>query len=168
MNENMKNIPGFQGLYAATPEGGIWSNFDKKFLATYDNGFGYIYTSIAGKNYRVNRLIAKTFIPIPEELQGYPLSQLDVGHRDDDRSNNNVHNLYWTTRSENLSTEHYREAQKVKQFTPIKCVETGEVFPSQAAAARWAGIHKYGINNVLKGRQKTAGGYHWERVIEEE
>ena len=45
-----------------------------------------------------------------------------------------------------------RMVYKKKLRTEIRCVETGEIFPSQAAAARWAQIHKYGINNVLMGK----------------
>lgn len=46
---------------------------------------------------------------------------------------------------------------------PVKCVQTGEVFPTakQAAEAK----HISGgpaITNVLKGRKKTTGGYHWQ------
>ena len=91
-----------------------------------------------------------------------------VAHKDDCRSHNWLSNLFWTTQKENLDTDHFREAQKKKLFTQVLCVETGEIFPSQAAAARWAGIHRYGVNNVLMGKQKTAGGYHWQRVVEDD
>jgi DNA-directed RNA polymerase subunit N (RpoN/RPB10) len=51
-----------------------------------------------------------------------------------------------------------------KYIVPVRCVETGKVYKSQAQAARELGIHRYGISNVITGKQKTAGGYHWEIV----
>lgn len=44
----------------------------------------------------------------------------------------------------------------------VRCIETGETYPSAAAAARAHGVTPGMINHVLKGRQATAGGYKWE------
>lgn len=44
----------------------------------------------------------------------------------------------------------------------VRCVETGEIFQSLKQAAICLNVSAHGISNVLKGRQKTAGGYHWE------
>ncbi len=44
------------------------------------------------KNYRVHILVAKAFIPNPDEIT-------DVDHNN--RTNNNIENLRWSTRSEN-------------------------------------------------------------------
>lgn len=92
--------------------------------------------------------------------------KLDVGHKNDIRSDNDMSNLFWCTRAQNLDTDHYREAQKNKQFTKVRCVETGEVFKNMRAAAEAIGKHYYGINLCLLGKQQTCGGYHWERVFE--
>lgn len=160
----MKDIPGWEKEYSITEDGRVWSKLNKKFRAPFDNGHGYLCIDLFSggrkRQYRINRLVAMTYLGKPEEGQNI------VGHKDDNPANNYYLNLFWTTQKENLDTEHFREKQKVKLFTKIRCVETGEIFESQAAAARWAGIHKYGINNVLHGKQKTAGGYHWERVEE--
>lgn len=43
----------------------------------------------------------------------------------------------------------------------VRCVETGEEFNSITEAERKYG---WGIGEVVRGRQLTAGGYHWERV----
>lgn len=43
----------------------------------------------------------------------------------------------------------------------VRCVETGEEFNSITEAER---KYCYGVRDVIKGRQLTAGGYHWERV----
>lgn len=44
----------------------------------------------------------------------------------------------------------------------VLCVETGDVYPSAASAARHHNLTPGMINHVLKGRQATAGGYRWE------
>lgn len=41
----------------------------------------------------------------------------------------------------------------------VICIETGEIFESITAASEWAGKD---IHEVLRGRNKTAGGYHWQ------
>lgn len=79
--------------------------------------------------------------------------KIDVGHKNDKRDDNRVENLYWCTRKENLDTDHYREAAKNRIRSKVRCVETGEIFASQAEAARWVGKNKYGINLVLNGKQ---------------
>ena len=43
----------------------------------------------------------------------------------------------------------------------VRCVETGEVFPSVKQAAISLKMSAASISSVLIGRQRTAGGYHW-------
>ena len=164
--QEYKDIPGFEGRYAATKDGQIWSHWSKSFRKMYDNGQGYLNVNLSVdgkvKRARVHRLIAEAYIPKPDWWA--PGMPLDVGHRDDNPSNNNVDNLYWCTRKENLDTNHFREAQKNKQFTKVRCVETGVVYPSIKAAGEAIGKHRYGINLCLLGKQQTCGGLHWERV----
>jgi group I intron endonuclease len=58
-----------------------------------------------------------------------------------------------------------REAHKDTPGKPVRCVETGEIFPTIEAAAKamqcksTSGISKC-LNN--SSRNKTAAGYHWE------
>lgn len=51
---------------------------------------------------------------------------------------------------------------------PILCVETGEVFEGTAAASKFAGVSRSCISDTCTGRQKTAGGYHWRHLTQEE
>ncbi len=60
---------------------------------------GYVYITINDINgnkrtKRLHRLVAKAFLPNPKNLE-------IVGHKDNNKKNNNVDNLYWTTSSEN-------------------------------------------------------------------
>lgn len=43
----------------------------------------------------------------------------------------------------------------------VKFVETGEVFESIRAAAKWCNVPSTNIVMLLKGKGRTAGGYHW-------
>jgi hypothetical protein len=40
--EDMKDYPGYEGLYAVTRDGKIWSYRSGRFMATSDNGKGYL------------------------------------------------------------------------------------------------------------------------------
>lgn len=44
----------------------------------------------------------------------------------------------------------------------VRCVETGEVFRSQAAAAEWAGCTQPTLSEACRGKRETAGGHRWE------
>ncbi len=53
-----------------------------------------------------------------------------------------------------------------KNYRKVRCVETDEIFPTVTAAARSIGVAMCTISDVLHGRHKMAGGYHWEYVKE--
>lgn len=48
--------------------------------------------------------------------------------------------------------------------TAVRCIETGEVFTCIIYASKKHNVSKGGISAVCSGRQKTAGGLHWEKV----
>ncbi len=76
----------------------LWkSGFKKKKPQLKDNGYLQIsfYKNGVEKNYRINRLVAECYIPNPDNLP-------EVNHNDGNKSNNNVSNLYWCTRSQNM------------------------------------------------------------------
>ncbi len=45
--------------------------------------------------------------------------------------------------------------------TKVYCVELDMVFNTITEASKFVGCDQSNISNVLIGRQKTAGGYHW-------
>lgn len=69
------------------------------------NGYYAITLSINGVTKReyIHRIVAKTFIDIPEKYKndGYTMNTLEVNHKDGDKSNNIVDNLEWATDSDN-------------------------------------------------------------------
>ena len=47
---------------------------------------------------------------------------------------------------------------------PVRCLETGIIYPNAYEAERQLGIDRANISHCCNGRYKTAGGYHWEFV----
>lgn len=44
----------------------------------------------------------------------------------------------------------------------VRCVETNKTYDTILEASKDIGISRQNISHVLNGKQKTAGGYHWE------
>lgn len=49
----------------------------------------------------------------------------------------------------------------------VICIESGEIFSSIRAAARWANVNDEAIRRVCHGKNKTSAGYHWSFVDED-
>ena len=160
----MKDIKGYEGLYAITSCGKVWSYRSQKFLKPCKDKKGYLmlnlYKDGIKKGYRVHRLVAEAYIPNPNNFP-------DAGHDDDIKEHNYINNLYWTTPKENNS--HGTHPEKISRSLMsnnraskrIICIETGVLYESGMDAYRRTGISNGSISHVLNGRAKTAGNYHW-------
>ena len=146
----MKDIPGFEGKYAVTRDGQVWSYKSNKFLLPSNDGRGYL-TVWVGRTIRIHRLVAETYIPNPNNYE-------TVDHINCNRSDNRVENLRWMTREENISRARRKQ---------IYCVELNKVFPSQKAAANELGLDQGNISKVCRGICNKTGGYHF-RFVEQE
>lgn len=159
----MKDIIGYEGLYAITSCGKVWSYRKQRFLKQEITPYGYCQVVLSKngeqKHFRVHKLVAQAYIENPDNKN-------EIDHIDRNRLNNAVPNLRWVSSAENKQNTS-RVGEK-KQFTKIRCIETGEIYKSCAAAARAIGVHVYTLNCCVNGKQKTCGGYHWERVVESE
>lgn len=51
-----------------------------------------------------------------------------------------------------------------KEKIQVQCIETGIIYESMREAARQTGISNIHIGQVCKGKNKTAGGFHWRYV----
>lgn len=105
----MKDIQGFEGKYAITMTGRVWSYKSQKFLKPQlsRKKAGYLQVDLydkEGKKVRlyVHRLVAETYIPNPDD-------QPQVGHIDENPFNNSWDNLYWTNPMNNNNYGHRNE-----------------------------------------------------------
>lgn len=58
-------------------------------------------------------------------------------------------------------SEGFKELLRERSSIAVECVETGVVYPSQKAAEEATSIKRSSICCCCKGKQHTAGGYHW-------
>jgi HNH endonuclease len=99
----MKDIPGYEGRYACTEDGKIWSypkmwNIWNKWLSQSLKNWYFVVCirkNVKNQVKKVHRLVALTYLPNPNN---YPV----VRHLDNNKKNNHVSNLEWCTYSTNL------------------------------------------------------------------
>lgn len=96
----MRDIEGYEGLYAVTSCGKVWSYKSKKFLKPFPNNWGYLQVKLCKdgkkKNYYIHRLVGQAFIPNPDNLE-------TIDHINWKITENNVNNLQWLSREENAT-----------------------------------------------------------------
>ena len=159
----MIDIEGYEGLYAITEDGKVWGYRHQGFMAQRKNRGGYLYTNIRknGKRvtYEVHRLVAKAYLPNPENLP-------QVNHKDEDKTNNHVDNLEWVTCKENVNHGTRTARIAAARSKPVYCAELDKVFPSIKVAAQVLGIGACGISQTCLGNQKQTHGYHFKEVID--
>ena len=111
--EIFKSIPGYDGMYEVSNYGRVKSLKRKihKFLKPAANHAGYLVVALSKdgkvKQYKVHRLVLMTFNPVEN------MDKLDVNHKDGNKLNNNLDNLEWCTRSENINHSYQNGLQKV-------------------------------------------------------
>lgn len=116
------------------------------------NNCGYQQVTAALEQRLVHRLVADTWMPNPNHYK-------EVNHINGDKDDNSVENLEWVTRSENIRHA-YRTG--LSKTTPVRIVETDEVFESLSECAKRIGGDIKRISDCLAGRQSTHRGYHFE------
>lgn len=183
--------------YEIREDGSIYSKHWKKQLSGWKDEDGYLVSCLTLKNgkkqpYRINRVIAYLFVPKPRHLENVPYENLQVGHLDIDKKNNNAKNLYWCTSEENNNNPFTKEKQRKSQrgrnnpmwgkhvseetkkkmsnihSIPIKQLTKDgvlvEVWKSAKEAGDILGICSGNITACLKKypMHLTAGGFKWE------
>lgn len=162
----MKDIKGYEGRYAITSCGKVWSYYRNRFMkpATTKNGYNRVILLDSNgnrKQYYIHRLVAEAYLPNPYNLPC-------VNHKDEVRTNNYLNNLEWCDYSYNnqygdrIKKVSDKTSKKVKQMTMDGIVI--KVWNSAAEASRELGICQ--VYRAANGARKSAGGYKWEYVGE--
>lgn len=88
-----ESLDGYEGIYEISDDGEIYSIKDLKIVSTFTKKDGYVCVALTDENgktkqHRLHRLVAKTF------LYNFD-NKSTVKHKDGNKLNNNVNNLYW-------------------------------------------------------------------------
>lgn len=173
--EIWKEVCGYEGLYHVSNLGRVKSTVCKKYHILKPtlscNGYHQVslYVNGCSKTFFIHRLLMLSFIPNPE-------NKPHVNHIDSNTINNNLDNLEWCTRSENIQhgydfgnmkapmrgkfgKKHNRSKAIVQLTSGGAYVNT---FGSAYEAQRKTGISRSGISSACAGRQKTSGGFMWK------
>lgn len=145
MNEEWKDIKGYEGLYQVSNLGNIKSLLryvkcrggvravPEIYLRKREVGGGYIQVSLS-KDCKVtqlllHRLVADAFVPNPNHLPC-------VNHKDENPSNNCSDNLEWCTHKYNSNYGNCKSKQSQKMKERYKDPKTLEMFKKHWATAQ--------------------------------
>ena len=183
MDEKKKWIEGYEGLYWITNFGRVisadrYDRFNRKLggelkpsRAAGNYLFVNLYKNGVHRQEKIHRLVAKAFIPNPENKR-------EVDHIDNDKNNNMASNLRWVTHKENQNNEITRAnmlkntskfasqvgannpfSRKVRMYSLDG--EYIRTFDTLNEAAEYAGVGAQQIGRVCRGERFQSGGYFW-------
>lgn len=157
--ENWKSIDGYKGLYEVSNLGRVRSldrivgnrwgkeHMRKGYVMTSTRtSKGYLgiqlFSNGIKKSFKTHRLVASAFIPNPLNLD-------DVNHKDFDKSNNNVENLEWMSKEDNM--QHARiGGRKAKKLTMEIAREIRAERAKGVTYRELVGMFECSINNVFR------------------
>lgn len=158
--EIWKDIPGYEGKYQASTYGRIKSlNYKRsgkeKILKTFINNSGYLILNLNNKTWLVHRLTALTFIENPKN---YSI----INHKDENKLNNKVENLEWTTSKYNANYGKRNKKVSLSRYKPIGQYDLQgnliKTYPSPICAEK-DGFKRHSIADVCRGHSKTHKGF---------
>lgn len=150
------DINGYEGLYRVSDKGEVFSQITNKVLRPSKHRCGYLQV-VLSKNGQlhyvtVHRLVAKAFIPNPENKR-------QVNHKDGNKENNSVDNLEWYTSQENIV--HCIYVLNRRKVPVVQCLKDGtvvKIWDSIIEASQGTGIKAPHIwRNAQRIRPSTGG-----------
>ena len=152
----MKEHPKYKG-YHGTEDGNIISTKQKtpRVLKSQKHHLGYklYFLHHDGKQFGItgHRFVAECFLPNPDNLS-------DVNHIDEDKQNNKVSNLEWTTHKDNMLHSRDICAKNTYLILDIKTNHSYEV----KNLSRWCeenNVSRSTVYDVVNGKQKMTKGF---------
>lgn len=168
MKEIWKDVPDYEGLYQVSNLGRIKSLYNYKrngtniLIPRIKRGYYTIGLRKNGKRkwFLVHRLVAKAFIPNPNNLP-------QINHKDENKLNNNIKNLEWCSVSYNNT--YGTRIQRVRTKTSKKVLQYDlsgnfiKEYESVSSAAKSNKIKTISsVTKCCQGKWKQAGGYIWK------
>jgi hypothetical protein len=153
--------------YVITREGDVYNKHGlKRKLQKSRNGYlsFCFWFQMQYKRVDIHRIVAYLYAPNPQ-------NKLEVNHKDGDKTNNNVNNLEWVTRSENHKHAYRTGIRRVTWGVPINKIDPDsgavvESYESIMEAAEWS---KKKYNNIYSALTRHKGqdmayGYKWDKA----
>lgn len=179
-HEEWTPINGYDGLYIISNLGQVkrYKKGDWKKLKPFKNRKGYLQVRLCKNNkttsFYIHRLVALHFIPNLE-------NKSEINHIDENKENNVVSNLEWTTHKDNINhgtrnerssktrKEKFKNGEYRKINKKVICydIETGNFtreFESISQACYELKKPSRCVGNIVnccKGKRKTVYGYYW-------
>lgn len=160
MNKEIwKDVKEYEGLYQVSNLGNV-RNSKKNIL--YKSLTSYYGVKLCKNNIKkfkiIHRLVAEAFIPNPNKLE-------EVNHKDGNKLNNNVENLEWCTKSENMIHAYKNKLAKPTRISPVIQYDLqGNLIKkyNSIKEARLQNKKCSKISDCCIGNRKTAGGFVWK------
>jgi hypothetical protein len=170
-NENWSDIEEFEN-YEVSNLGRVRNIKTRRILKTCNHG-GYVIVGLSSKckrkTFPVHRLVAKAFIPNPE-------NKPHVNHIDKNTLNNNVNNLEWNTALENnihkcegliQTTNQNKCVYRIDKDTNIKLqkydsIESAGIWLYENNLAKNIHSGRTNVSNAIRGVYKSSFGFIWE------
>lgn len=155
----MKDVPGFEGRYAVTKDGCVWSHHAGRFLKPEISAKGYCRIRLGknGPKFHVAALVLAAFVgprPSPEH---------EAAHNDGNKNRNVLGNLRWDTAKGNRADMrlHGTLPQGERQW----CSKLTEDQVREMRASTESHVHfarKFGVSASLVGQIRR--GNWWKHV----
>ena len=178
MYEIFMPIESYEDTYAVSNLGRVKNIKTGRILKQSKENTGYmrvkLFKNNKGKHYSVHRLVLETFKANPD-------NKPQVNHINEDKTDNRLNNLEWSTPKENINHGSHNEQMAStnrsigtyerlaeRRSKQVYCITNNIIYSSAAEAARQLNLHSCNITACCKGRQKQTKGYKFQYYNERE